>query len=101
MSGKWVREITQSPMTYNCGLMPLTVFDIKGIPGHRRERIEAAVISGGKHVRAPYEAWIAADPIKSEFRLLITGPHGFERTVTLAIDDDPAVIADRVRETLE
>jgi hypothetical protein len=33
--------------------------------------------------------------------LLITGPHGFERTVTLAVDDDPAVIADRVRETLE
>jgi hypothetical protein len=27
--------------------MPLTVFDIKGIPGHRRERIEAAVVAGG------------------------------------------------------
>jgi hypothetical protein len=30
--------------------MPLTVFDIKGVPGHRRERIEAAVIAGGRHV---------------------------------------------------
>jgi hypothetical protein len=29
------------------------------------------------------------------------GPHGFERTVTFAIDDDPAVIAERVRETME
>jgi hypothetical protein len=29
--------------------MPLTVFDIKGIPGNRRERIEAAVIAGGRH----------------------------------------------------
>lgn len=48
-----------------------------------------------------YEAWIAADPFKGGFRLLITGPHGFERTVTLAVDDDAAVIADRVRETLE
>jgi hypothetical protein len=37
----------------------------------------------------------------SGFRLLITGPHGFERTVTLAVDDDSAVIAERVRETLE
>jgi hypothetical protein len=33
--------------------------------------------------------------------LLITGPHGFERTVPLAVDDDPSVIAERVRETLE
>jgi hypothetical protein len=33
--------------------------------------------------------------------VLITGPHGFERTVALALDDDPAVIAERVRETVE
>jgi hypothetical protein len=33
--------------------------------------------------------------------VLITGPHGFERTVAFAINDDPAAIAERVRETLE
>ncbi len=38
--------------------MPLTVFDIKGVPGHRRERIEAAVVAGGKYTKAPHEAWI-------------------------------------------
>ena len=81
--------------------MPLTVFDVKGIPGNRRERIEAAVVAAGKHTRLSYEAWIAADPFRGGFRLLITGPQGFERTVRLAIDDDPAAIADRVRETLE
>jgi hypothetical protein len=27
--------------------MPLTVFDIRGVPGHRRERIETAVVAGG------------------------------------------------------
>jgi hypothetical protein len=81
--------------------MPITVFDIKGVPGHRRERIETAVVAGGKHNRAPNEAWIAADPFKGGVRVLITGPHGFERTVMFAIDDDPAVIADRVRETLD
>ena len=81
--------------------MPITVFDVKGVPGHRRERIEAAVVAGGKHVTVSYEGWIAADPFKGGFRLLITGPHGFERTVTFAVDDNPAVIADRVRETLE
>jgi hypothetical protein len=59
------------------------------------------VIAGGRHVRGPHEAWIAADPFKSGFRVLITGPEGFERTVLFAIDDDPAVVAERVRETLE
>ena len=29
---------------------------------HRRERIEAAVVAGGKRVSGPHEAWIAADP---------------------------------------
>jgi hypothetical protein len=81
--------------------MRLTVFDIKGIPGHRRERIEAAVVAGGKRVAGPYEAWIAADPFRGGFKVLITGPHGFERTVACKIDDDPAMIAERVRETLE
>jgi hypothetical protein len=81
--------------------MPVTVFDVKGVPGHRREHIEAAVVAGGQHARVSYEAWIAADPFKGGFRLLITGPQGFERTVTIATDDSPAVITDRVRETLE
>jgi hypothetical protein len=81
--------------------MPLTVFDIKGVPGNRRERIEAAVVAGGRHASGSHEAWISADPFNGGFRLLITGPHRFERTVAFAIDDDPAVIADRVRETLE
>jgi hypothetical protein len=81
--------------------MPVTVFDIKGVPGHRRERIEAAVVAGGKHTKAPHEAWIAAEPFRGGFRVLITGSHGFERTMTFAIDDDPAVIAESVRETLD
>ena len=81
--------------------MPITVFDVRGVPGHRRERIEAAVVTGGRHVSLPYEAWIVADPFKGGFRLLITGPNGFERTVTLAVDDDPAAIADEVRQTLD
>jgi hypothetical protein len=81
--------------------MPLTVFDIKGVPANGRERIETAVIAGGRHASGPHEAWIAADPFNGGFRVLITGPNGFERTVTFAIHDDPAVIAERVRETLE
>lgn len=81
--------------------MQLTVFDIKGVPGHRRERIEAAVVAGGNRTEGPHEAWISSDAFKSGFRVLITGSHGFERTVMFALDDDPAIIAERVRETLD
>jgi len=81
--------------------MPLTVFDIKSVPSNRRERIEAAVVAGGRRASGPHEAWIAADPFKGGFRVLITGPRGFERSVIFAIDDDPAEVAERVRETLE
>ena len=42
--------------------MPLTVFDTKGIPATRRERIETAIAAGGRHFSAPHVAWIAADP---------------------------------------
>jgi hypothetical protein len=65
--------------------MPLTVFDIKGAPGNRRERIEAAVVAGGRHARGPHEAWIAADPFQGGFCVLITVPQGFERSVAFAI----------------
>jgi len=81
--------------------MPITVFSLRGISSNRRERIEAAVVAGGRHATGPHEAWIAADPFNGGFRVLITRPNGFECSVTFAIDDDPAVIAERVRETLE
>jgi hypothetical protein len=81
--------------------MPLTVFDCKGISATRRERIEAAVEAAGKHVAQPYEGWIAADPLRVGVRLLITGPQGFERTVTFALDEPSATITERVRETLD
>jgi len=81
--------------------MPITVFDVKGIPAHRRERIEAAVVAGGRHVSGPNEAFIAAGPFWGGVKVLITGPHGLERSVTFALDEDPVLIAERVRATLE
>ena len=81
--------------------MPITIFDAKGIPAQRRERIEAAVVAGGKHVAGPHEEFIAADPFRGGVKVLITGPHRLERTVAFAIDEDPGLIAERVRETLE
>jgi hypothetical protein len=48
----------------------------------------------------PHEAWIAADPFRGGFKVLITGPHGLERSAFFATDDEPAVISERIRETL-
>ena len=76
------------------------MFDAKGIPANRRERIEAAVVAAGRQLTAPHEAWIAADPFRGGFKVLITGPHGLERTAVFANDDEPGVISERIRETL-
>jgi hypothetical protein len=65
--------------------MPLTVFDVKGIPGNRRERIEVAVVAGGNHTSGACEGWIAADAFR---KVLITGPYGFERTVSFPLDEE-------------
>ena len=81
--------------------MPLLVFDTKGIPAHRRERIQATIEAGGKHMRENYAAWITTDPFRGGVRVLITGPQGFERTVQFAMDEDPAEIKERVRATLD
>jgi hypothetical protein len=77
--------------------MPLTVFDIKGIRCHRCERIEAAVVAGGKHATGPHESGSRPMCLRGGIRVLITGPQGFERVVTFALGDDPALIAERVR----
>ena len=81
--------------------MPLTIFEVKGVPGTRRERIETAVVAGAKHLSEPYEGWIAADPFRGGVRLLITGANGFQWEVAFAIDEALAVITERVRATLD
>jgi hypothetical protein len=52
--------------------MPITVFDVKGIPAHRRERIEAAIVAGGEHGAGGHEAWIANDPLRGGLKVLVT-----------------------------
>ena len=81
--------------------MPLTIFDTKGIPATRRERIEAAVEAGGEQLSGPCQAWISSDPFRGGVKVLITGPQGFERGLSFALNEDPAVIQERVRETVE
>ena len=80
--------------------MPLTVFQIKGISGHRREPIESAVVAGGRSTRTPHEARIAVDS-RGMVRVLITGPDNFERSVGFAPDEDASLITEMVRASLE
>jgi hypothetical protein len=79
----------------------LTIFELKGLPGNRRERIENAIIAGGKHLAEPYEGWIIADPFRRAIKVVITGAHGFQREIIFAPDEEQAVITDRVRGTFE
>ena len=81
--------------------MPLTVFETKGIPATRREHIESSVVSGGKHVKETYEAWISVDPFRGEVIVLLTGPLGFERVVQFPIDSESYEITERIQATLE
>jgi hypothetical protein len=79
----------------------LTIFGITGVSPNRRERIEAAVEAGGKRTSNQCEAWILADSFGKMVRVLMTGPQGFEHTVTFAVDEDPVSIEQMVRETIE
>jgi hypothetical protein len=73
-SNKPVPSVTSSRV-YDTPLCLSTV-DTKEISATRRERIEATVLAGGRHVTAPHEAWIASDPFRNGVRVLITGSHG-------------------------
>ena len=64
--------------------MLLTVFDIRGVPCTRRERIDATIVARTAHIAGQDEAWIAADILKGAFRVVITGPEASERTATFA-----------------
>ena len=76
-------------------------FNLQEFPTSRSARIEGAVVAAGRSLSRPYEAWIAADLPRGGVRVLITGPEGFDRTVTFDLAEDPAVITQRVRETIE
>jgi hypothetical protein len=77
------------------------VFEIEGISATRREAIEAAIEAAGRHLSSPHEAWISADPPRGGFRVLVTGPHGLERAVSFAMDEEPGVITAHLRAVLE
>ena len=59
------------------------------------------MVAGGQHRADLYEGWIATDPFRGDVRVIITGPHGFERRAAFAVDEDPAEITRRVRATID
>ena len=80
--------------------LPLTVFETRGIPATRRERIIAAIEAGGKNASGPFEAWATVDG-RGSVRVVITGPQDFDRRVLFAVDESEAEITERVRRTME
>lgn len=81
--------------------MALTVYDCNGLPVSRRLRIQAAVEAAGRHLSERYQAWISTDPSGAAVLVLIIGPNGFDRTVTLAIDEELGTIKERIRQTVD
>ena len=81
--------------------MPLTIFDVKGLPAVRRDRIEAAIVAGGRHLRTSYQAWITVDQYRRVVRVLIIGPHGFERVLQFSLDAEAYEITEQVQAALE
>ena len=55
----------------------------------------------GREETSPGRTNRSSRPFRGGVKVLITGPHGLERKVTFALDEDPVLIAERVRETLE
>ncbi len=81
--------------------MPITIFDAKGIPATRRERIEAAVAAAGRHLSRRFEAWIVAERCPPGYAVRMTGAQGFDRVAQFSGSETEAEITERVRVTLE
>ena len=63
--------------------------------------MSTAVEAAGRTLSAPHEAWIAADPVRGGFKVLVTGPLGLERAVSFQMEEEPAVITAHIRAALE
>jgi hypothetical protein len=57
--------------------VPITVF-VNTLPFTRRKEIEEAVVSAGRRVAKPFEAFLLADQGRAGFAIRLTGPQAFE-----------------------
>jgi len=80
--------------------MPLSVFQMTGVPYQRRERLETALKIAGSHTATHYIAWVAAGPFSGGFKVVITGP-GFQREARFGDYDDLDAIREGVKATIE
>jgi hypothetical protein len=81
--------------------VPITVFDAKGIPATRRKGIGAAAVAAGPGCGRAARGVNRADPLRGGFKVLITGPHGLERSVSFVLDEVRAIITAHVRAALQ
>jgi hypothetical protein len=98
----WLRPIPAETALFLTGdNMYACILSVTGRRATRRERIEAAVAAGSKSSSGRCESWISADPFRGGAKVIVTGRDGFERGVAFELDEDAAVISERVRATLE
>jgi hypothetical protein len=81
--------------------MPLTIFDTKGIHGHRRERIEARSSQAESTPRARMRRGSQPMCLQAALEHSLPGRRDLSASRTFALDDDPTVIAERVRNSPE
>ena len=102
--GQWNQADTVTPglqTSSGRGLSGLTVSEIRGVPPHRRESVEGAVVAGGASLSESHEAWVVPARKPPGYAVRIVGPRGFYREVRFTGPETDAEIEQSVRNALE
>jgi hypothetical protein len=75
----------------------ITVVEVKGVPSHRRDSVEAAIAAAGSVLSEDHEAWVVPARRPPAYNVRITGPRGFYREVRFGGPETEAEIAASIR----
>ncbi|GEM_PF-1625041 len=78
----------------------ITVVDVKGVPSHRRDCVEAAITAAGSILSEDHEAWVVPARRPPAYSVRITGPRGFYREIRFGGPETEAEIADTIRQAI-
>lgn len=78
----------------------ITVVDLKGVPTHRRDCVEAAIAAAGSSLLEEHEAWVVPARRPPAYNVRITGPRGFYREIRFGGPETEAEIAASIRSAI-
>jgi len=78
----------------------ITVVEMKGVPSHRRDCVEAAILEAGSFLVEDHEAWVVPARRPPAYNVRITGPRGFYREVRFGGPESEAEIAAIIRQAM-